>query len=115
RFAVKIWDALLFVPTSWCLQTSPYPLKASKLRAAGHRFDLRFLRPLRADLSIRKSSSFFPPLIAVTSQRGFTPRPAQVSPERLRFFGGPFLPFKWLPPPRTILAPPPTRILSSCF
>src|SRR5262249_31436492 len=27
------------------------------------RFDLRFFRPFRADLSIRKSSSFFPPLI----------------------------------------------------
>ena len=28
------------------------------------RFDLRFLRLFCADLSIRKSSSFFPPLIA---------------------------------------------------
>jgi len=53
-----------------------------------HRFDLRFLRPFRADLSIRKSSSFFPPLIASTSHLGFAPRPAQVSPERLRYFGG---------------------------
>jgi len=34
----------------------------------GQRFDLRFLRPFRADLSIRKSSSFLPPLIASTSQ-----------------------------------------------
>jgi hypothetical protein len=32
-----------------------------------HRFDLRFFRPFRADLSIRKSSSFLPPLIAATS------------------------------------------------
>jgi hypothetical protein len=34
----------------------------------GQRFDLRFLRPLRADLSIKKSSSFFPPLMTATSQ-----------------------------------------------
>src|SRR5262245_3033690 len=60
----------------------------------GHRFDLRFLRPFRADLSIRKSSSFFPPLIASTSQRGLAPRPAQVSPDGLRYFGGTFLPSK---------------------
>src|SRR5262249_4272753 len=41
------------------------------------RFDLRFFRPFRADLSIRKSSSFLPPLIASTSHLGFAPRPAQ--------------------------------------
>src|SRR5215471_13035258 len=35
------------------------------------RFDLRFLRTFRADLSIRKSSSFFPRLIAATSHLGF--------------------------------------------
>jgi len=35
-----------------------------------YRFALRFFRPFRADLSIRRSSSFFPPLIAATSQRG---------------------------------------------
>src|SRR6516165_8614316 len=81
----------------------------------GHRFDLRFFRRLRADLSIRKSSSFFPPLIAATSQRGLAPRPAQVSPEGLRYFGGTFLPFKTLPPPLTTLAPPtPAPILSNC-
>jgi hypothetical protein len=39
-------------------------------------------------LSIRKSSSFFPPLIAATSQRGLAPRPAHVSPEGPRYFGG---------------------------
>src|SRR6516164_10447901 len=70
-----------------------------------HRFDLRFLRPFRADLSIRKSSSFFPLLIAATSQRGLAPRPAQVSPEWLRYFGGTFLPFNALPPPRTLRPP----------
>src|ERR1700756_2904902 len=59
----------------------------------GHRFDLRFLRRFRADFSIRKSSSFFPPLIASTSQRGLAPLPAQVSPERLLYFGGTFLHF----------------------
>jgi len=74
-----------------------------------HRFDLRFLLPLRADLSIRKSSSFF----AATSQRGFAPRPAQVSPEGLRYFGGTFLPLNALPPPRP--TPPTTAILSNCF
>src|SRR5262249_13873646 len=74
------------------------------------RFALRFLRPL----SIKKSSSFLPRLIAATSQRGFAPRPAQVSPGRLRYFGGTFLPFIPLPPPRTTLAPPTTSILSNC-
>src|SRR5262245_33838686 len=72
----------------------------------GHRFDLCFLRPFRADLSIRKSSSLFPPLIAATSQRGLAPRPAQVNPDGPRYFGGTFLPFNALPPPRTTLAPP---------
>src|SRR5262249_5552829 len=80
-----------------------------------YRFDLRFLRLFRADLSIRKSSSFFPLLIARTSQRGLAPRPAHVSPEGLRYLGGTFLPFNALPPPRTTLAPPTTAILSNCF
>src|SRR5262245_18096407 len=81
----------------------------------GHRFDLRFLRPFRADLSSRKSSSFFPPLIAATSQRGLAPGRAQVSPDGLRYFGGTFLPLQTLPPPRTTaLRPPPTAILSNC-
>jgi hypothetical protein len=82
------------------------------------RFDLRFFRPFRADFSIKKSSSFFPPLIAATSQRGFAPRPAQVSPDGLRYFGGTFLPLNVLPPPLITLAPPPTAmapILSNCF
>src|SRR5262245_58204000 len=87
----------------------------SSLGDQGHRFDLRFLRPFPADLSIRKSSSFFPPLIAATSQRGLAPRPAQVSPEGLRYLGGTFLPFNALPPrrPRTTAIAPP--ILSNCF
>src|SRR5215813_7425893 len=83
-----------------------------------HRFDLRFFRPFRADLSIKKSSSFLPPLIAATSQRGLAPRPAQVSPDGPRYFGGTFLPFNALPPPRTTLAPPTAialPILSNCF
>jgi hypothetical protein len=83
--------------------------------AKDHRFDLRFLRPFRADLSIKKSSSFFPPLIAVTSQRGLAPRPAQVSPDGPRYFGGTFFPFNALPRPRTTLAPPTTPILSNWF
>ena len=64
----------------------------SSIGDEGQRFDLRFFRPVRADLSIRKSSSFFPPLIAATSQRGLAPRPAQVSPDGPRYFGGTFLP-----------------------
>src|SRR5262249_33273693 len=82
----------------------------------GQRFDLRFLRPFRADLSIRKSSSFFPPLIATTSQRGLAPRPAQVSPDGPRYFGGTFLPFNAVPRPWTTLAPPNVPpIVSNCF
>src|SRR6516162_6868585 len=80
----------------------------------GHRFDLRFFRPFRADLSIKKSSSFFPPLIAATSQRGLAPRPAQVSPDGPRYFGGTFFPFKTLPPPRTTTAMA-LSIFSKCF
>ena len=82
------------------------------------RFDLRFLRPFRADLSIRKSSSFFPPLIAATSQRGLPPRPAQVSPDGPRYLGGTFLPFNVLTgtlprgPVRKAIA---LSILSICF
>jgi hypothetical protein len=68
----------------------------SSIGDQGHRFDLRFLRPFRADLSIRKSSSFLPPLIAAASQRGLAPRPAQVSPEGPRYFGGTFFPFNAL-------------------
>jgi hypothetical protein len=81
----------------------------------GHRFDLRFLRLFGADLSIKRSSSFFPPLIAATSQRGLAPRPAQVSPDGPRYFGGTFLPFNALRPPRTILRRPTTAIVLSIF
>src|SRR6516225_8163198 len=90
----------------------------SSIGDQGHRFDVRFLRSFRADLSIRKSSSFFPPLIAATSHLGLAPRPAQVSPDGLRYFGGTFFPLNGLPPPRTTLAPPTTAkavILSNCF
>src|SRR5215467_2749210 len=80
----------------------------------GHRFDLRFLRAFRADLSIKKSSSFFPPLIAAASQRGFAPRPAQVSPDGPRYLGRTFLPFNTLPLPRTTLRPPTTAMLPNC-
>src|SRR6266508_5767120 len=81
--------------------------KASlEIYAKAQRFDLRFFRPFRADLSIRKSSSFLPPLIAATSQRGLAPRPAQVFPDGPRYFGGTFLPLNALPPPRATLWPP---------
>jgi hypothetical protein len=72
-----------------------------------------------ADLILRDSSARFsaplnfPPFNAAISQRGFAPRPAHVSPERLRYFGGTFLPFKALPLPRT--TPPSILvILSNC-
>ena len=78
------------------------------------RFDLRFFRPFLADLSIKKSSSFFPPLIAATSQRGLAPRPAQVSPDGLRYFGGTFFPFNALPPPRPRTTACGPAILSIC-
>src|SRR5262245_17033900 len=76
----------------------------------------RFFRPLRPDLSIKKFSSFFPPLIAATSQRGRAPRPAHVSPFGPRYFGLIFLPFNaLLPPRRATLSPPSKAILSNCF
>src|SRR5262249_37090378 len=81
----------------------------------GQRFDLRLLRRFRADFSIKKSSNFFPPLIASTSHLGFAPRPAQVSPEWLRYFGGTFLPFNTLPLPRTTLRLPTTANIFNCF
>src|SRR5262249_38954643 len=78
----------------------------------GQRFPLRFLLPFPSDLSIKKSSIFFPPLIASTSHLGLAPRPAQVSPDGPRYFGGTFLPFNVLLPRRVTLAPP--SILSNC-
>jgi hypothetical protein len=91
-----------------------FPINAwyAVFAAKGQRFALRLFRPFPADLAIKKSSIFFPPLIASTSQRGFAPRPAQVSPDGLLYFGGTFVPFNELPPTRTILAPPTTAILS---
>src|SRR5215471_6254461 len=55
----------------------------------GQRLDPRFFRRFRADLSIRKSSSFLPPLIAATSQRGVAPRPAQARLTDLDISAGP--------------------------
>src|SRR5262249_19851362 len=91
---------------------TPSPIWAiGSMVTKDHRFDLRFLRPL----SIKKSSSFFPPFIAATSQRGLAPRPAQVSPDGPRYFGGTFFPLQTLAPPRNTLPPPTTAILSNCF
>jgi hypothetical protein len=106
----------LSLPAGW--QEAPGSISALLQSIIGdlcqaQRFDLRFFRPFRADLSIRKSSSFFPPLIAATSQRGLAPRPAQVSPDGPRYFGGTFLPFKTLRPPRTTLRPPTKAIALS--
>src|SRR5262249_55179053 len=107
-----------------CFGIMPPVIAAPKMSALkfaevyeGQRFDLRFFRPFRPDLSIKKSSSFFPLLIAATSQRGFAPRPAQVSPDELRYFGGTFLPLNALPPgrPRRTLSPPSKAILSNCL
>ena len=72
------------------------------------RFALLFFRRLRVGLLIKKSSSFLPPLIAATSQRGLAPRPAQVSPEAPRYLGGTFLPFNVLPRP---LRTPPSEAI----
>ena len=93
---------------------TPPSLRWDLVDVRGQRFDLRFFRPFRADLSIKKSSSLFPPLIAATSQRGLAPRPAHVSPEGLRYFGGTFFPFNALPrsrPPTTAMALP---IFTNC-
>jgi len=78
---------------------------------AAQRFDLRFLRRFRAGLSIRKSSSFLPPLIRSNKP---TSRPAQASPDGPRYFGGTFLPRNALPPlqPTKAIA---LSILSNCF
>jgi hypothetical protein len=71
----------------------------------------RFLT-LRADLSIRKRSIFFPRFNASTSQVGLAPRPAQVSPDGLRYFGGTFLPLNKLARPRVEIT---ALILFNCF
>jgi hypothetical protein len=57
--------------------------------------------------AIRKSSNDFPPLMAAVSQRGFNPRPAQVSVgfSGLRYFGATEPPLPTLPP----LPPPSNR------
>src|SRR5262245_9909786 len=83
--------------SSWAMLPAMH--RASRGTYAGaQRFDLGFPRLFRADLSIKKSSSLFPPFTAATSHLGLAPRPAQVSPKGLRYFGGTFLPFKALPP-----------------
>src|SRR5262249_34191679 len=81
-----------------------------------HRFHLRFLLLFPVDLSIKKSSIFFPPFIAATSQRGLAPRPAQVSPDGPQYFGGTFVPLNVLPLRRATLATSATTpsILANC-
>src|SRR3954451_16970285 len=51
--------------------------------------------PFAADLSMAKSSRFFPFLISAASHGGMAPRPAQVSDRLfgLRYFGATFRPF----------------------
>src|SRR5262249_33972674 len=88
---------------------------------AVHSWHYRFFLRFRADLSIKKSLSFFPSLIAATIHRGLAPRPAQVSPEGPRYLGATFLPLNALTlrPLRPTLSPPDTAIalsiLSNCF
>ena len=70
-------------------------------------------------LSIRKSSSFLPSLIAAVSHLGVAPRPAHVSPPAPRYFGATFFPFNLLPrvtratlPPTEAIEPPSA---ANCF
>src|SRR3954465_2707881 len=51
--------------------------------------------PFAADLSMAKSSRFFPFLISAASHRGIAPRPAQVSDRffGFRYLGATFRPF----------------------
>src|SRR3954470_19214560 len=87
--------------------------------ASSHFFFLRFVALfVGVALSIKKSSSFLPSLIAATSQRGLAPRPAQVSPSRPRYLGATFIPFKECRPPRATLPPNDATELpsaSNCF
>src|SRR5260370_13550555 len=96
---------------------SPHPQLVYPARVGldHYRLDLRLVRRFRADLSIKKSSSFLPPLIAATSHRGLAPRPAQVSPEGPRYFGATSLPLNALTlrPLRPTLSPPGTAIALS--
>src|SRR4051812_40656913 len=71
-------------------------------------------------LSIRKSSSFLPSLIAAVSHLGVAPRPAHVSPPAPRYFGATFFPFNLLPratratlPPTEAIEPPSAANCSS--
>lgn len=68
---------------------------------------------------IRKVSSVFPSLIAAFNHVGFAPRPAQVSPSGLRYFGGTFFPFNALPRPLRAIFPPSDAIeppsAANCF
>src|SRR5262249_52815416 len=58
-------------------------------------------RSAKTEIAESEYCSRFPPsLIAASSQRGLAPRPAQLSPDGLRYFGGTFLPFNALPPGR---------------
>ena len=71
--------------------------KDDKEKGAGRRTFFRrrrvclaALRAGAADLSIRKSSRFFPALIAAVNQRGCAPRPARARRERRIIFIGEF-------------------------
>ena len=64
---------------------------------------------------IKKLSIFFPFFRAAINHFGLWPLPAQVSPDRLRYFGGTFLPFNDDLPeglPFNDLAPP---NVANCF
>src|SRR3954465_11895209 len=71
--------------------------------ASSHFFFLRFVALfVGVALSIKKSSSFLPSLIAAFNHLGVAPRPAQVSPSGPRYFAATFVPFNLLP--RTLRA-----------
>ena len=71
----------------------------------GHFFFLRAFFAVPLVFSIKKSSAFFPSLIAATSQRGLAPRPAHNSPDGPVNFGATFVPFKLPRTPRATLPP----------
>src|SRR6476620_7805976 len=81
------------------------------LATYGHFFLLCAFFALRVVFSIKKSSAFFPSLIAATSQRGFAPRPAHSSPDGPLNFGRPSSPLSF----HALPAPPCHRLMQQSF
>ena len=120
KFQIERWQTRIVRRVAPLVAPAPSTKSAifNHLRCP-QRFDLRFFRPLAADLSIRKVSSVFPSLIAAFNHLGVAPRPAQVSPSGLRYFGGTFFPFNALPRPLRAIFPPSDAIeppsAANCF